>query len=237
MSSISSKNLRLECVGEVAQGQWQASMHSTASTTYPQAIPEHKHENSPGDSVEDPQSPIKIIEHPRIIDDGKSEASSPQPVSSPNGDGLDEKAQQIRVIVPKTEPNPSVDDMATATTKEGTPTFSTPKSLLFSPFTAEKLRLRTSPLDPSSQIAQWGIDWSQPSRMLGLFIVGLTGMICHHVYNSWWDGRLVGDPQWTQRVGSAFSFFAKMCMVSAANIAYKQLVWVSICHLLRRILD
>jgi len=225
MSSFPLKNIILDTVDQAGQEKEPVSQ-STSAATPSQAIPQPASHCDYADKVDRPPSSIIIIEH-FDNDDGSPEATSPQSTSSPNETPLDEKAQKIRIIVPKTQDS-NVDNLATATTKGGTPTS---KAFLFSPTitaTAEKLRLRTSPVDPTSEIAQWGIDWYQPSAMLGLFIIGLVGMICHHVYNYCMNGRVVGDPQWPQRFGSAFSFFAKMCMVGAANIAYKQLVWVSV---------
>lgn len=220
---------RLDSTGQVPQER--ALRHSRASTTSPPSTPNQERNNTPKDDASNPQ-PSFLEKYPHNDDEDISEIPSAQYISSPDEKWPNEKAkaQQVRIIDLETDPNSSVYNFAKGTTKQGT--FSSTKTLvdpskptLFKSFTTEKLRLRTSPPDPSNP---WGINWYEPSCMLGLFIIGLTGMICHHVYNSWWDGRVVGDPQWIQRFGSVFSFFCQMCMVGAANIAYKQLAWLMV---------
>lgn len=130
------------------------------------------------------------------------EASDSQNVSSTDENGSNEELRKRRITISTTELRAS-------------------KSPNLSSYTIKE------DFNPPFQVTPVGIDWYQPSYMLGLFIVGLVGMICHHVYNSHMDGKIVVQLQWPQRFGSTFSFFAKMCMVGAVNIAYKQVVWVS----------
>ena len=52
-------------------------------------------------------------------------------------------------------------------------------------------RNQTEKYDKPHQVTPVGIDWHQPFYMLGLFVIGLVGMICHHVYNSAMDGQIV----------------------------------------------
>ncbi|KAL3428460.1 hypothetical protein PVAG01_01969 [Phlyctema vagabunda] len=85
--------------------------------------------------------------------------------------------------------------------------------------------LRVKPPKPGT-VAQWGLEWYHPVSMIGLMGLGIIAMLSHHFLNWALDGHLVGDPQWPQRGGLALAFFAKVCLITSIEIAYRQVVWL-----------
>lgn len=64
--------------------------------------------------------------------------------------------------------------------------------------------------------------------MLGLALLGVLTAVAHHLYNKSMHGvKVEGDPQWPPRFGNALSFFIKIVLIGAVQIAYKQQAWVS----------
>jgi hypothetical protein len=177
-----------------------------------------------GTVTPDDQSPVSPIGDLTENDIEPFSVASPQEHSHPT-----RPAAPIQITIP-TEMKTPIECLTTAveSPRSGFSSHPSSKPSILSPSSAmSKMRLRpTLPTHPGT-VAQWGIEWYPPACMLFLTAIGICGMIGHHVYNSLLDGHMVKDPQWPQRFGNALAFFAKMCVVGAVEIAYKQLVWVS----------
>jgi hypothetical protein len=67
------------------------------------------------------------------------------------------------------------------------------------------------------------------ATMLGLLLFGIFAAISHHLFYSYLDNREIDEaavPQnWVIRIGNAFAYLFKTCLVAAVAVAYAQGFW------------
>ncbi|KAI5808929.1 hypothetical protein DFH27DRAFT_478253 [Peziza echinospora] len=77
----------------------------------------------------------------------------------------------------------------------------------------------------SELVAEWGIYWYLPVLAIAAFVAGLVGALGHHAFYRSLHGQESREQLMMVRIGTAFAFFVKACLVGAVVLAYRQRIW------------
>jgi hypothetical protein len=77
--------------------------------------------------------------------------------------------------------------------------------------------------------ARWGIHYSSPALMIGLFVLGLFCASCHDAFYQSLHNTRAGpaqDQQWATRTAMCLAFVTKASFAASIGTAFTQYLWV-----------